>query len=586
MIKKLLPSLGIQISLVRQYEWAFCPSRILNTRKLFFKRMKKEIPLLLLLFASCQMMAQSTFMKQYYAQHYSEPLDVFVQNFPYANYLDEVAFTDFKTLQTDRYFLWKKKGDGDDFLYYLGENFIKYYPVELNHLEKKIEIGEAFLNPNKGFNRPVDEIYQIIGYFILSKVAHQIEEAIKKDDFNQHKSRNQKLIKRLEANKVYLSVEESTSSKLFKNLKQGNFIYIFDRIWLRFKAHFQPFAQFLNLESKFLYLVLGLVLMLLTIFFFVSIFSKNFFRSGLSLFSLTAILIFPLFLPNRSASAYNPSKQYTLFKMNFVKNYIPLRGSKNHAINIMKIEDEKGKEIGQAIWMQRPHLKAKYFAYQNVSNKFYQFKQQEEVILATTGGFTNSFHQPEGLTVENGNIVNAVLMHDRHGLVMVRESGGINVLNLKRDQFHLPLGNKKVKTINNPLESLVAYSELLSWCKTVKATMFQTQLLAYSDKLLIKPGKAKSQLRERRILALFSDRNTGAVHHAIFNIEASYELATIAEEVYSLVASRNKKIEAILNLDVGSYNILEVYDDQEKRLNYIKGPVKIGDATNLIVYTK
>lgn len=547
--------------------------------------MKKSLPLL---FICCclQLPAQSPFMQKYYPQHHSEPLDVFVQNFPYAAYLAEVAFTDFQTLQADRYFLWKKKGDGDVFLYYLGENFFKYYPVELDHLQKKVEIGEAFLNPQKGFKRPVDEVYQIMGYFILGKVAHRIERAIRNDNFNRNKSQNQKIIKRLEANKVYLSVEESASAKLFKNLKQGNFGYIFNRIWLKYKEHFQPFAQLLNTESKLFFIALGIVLLVMFILFVVSVFARDFFRLGVSFFSASALLVFPMFLPSSKAYATTPSKQYTLFKMDFVKNYVPIQGSQNHAINIMNIRDEKGKEIGHSIWMQRPYLKAKYFAFQDVSNKFYQYKNQEDIILATTGGFTNSFHQPEGLTVENGNIVNAVLMHDRHGLVMVRESGGINVLNLKRDKFHLPLGNKKVKTINNPLESLVAYSELLSWCRDVKATLFQTQLLAYSDKLMIHPSKAKSQLRERRILALFSDRNKGTVHHAIFNVEASYELATIAEEVYGLIASRNKKIEAILNLDVGSYNILEVYDDKEKRLNYVRGPVKISDATNLIVYTK
>lgn len=548
--------------------------------------MKKLLPLLSLLFISFQMMAQSRFMQQYYAQHYSEPLDAFVQNFPYANYLQEVAFTDFKTLQADRYFLWQKKGDGDLFLYYLGENFSKLYPVQLDHLEKKVEIGEAFLNPNKGFNRQVDEIYQIIGYFILGKVAHRIETAIKKDNFNRNRSRNQQLIDRLESNKVYLSVEESTTAKLVKNIRQGNFDYIFNRVWLKHKAHFQPIGKLLHTQSKVFFIAMGVILLLMLIFFIVSVFSRDLLRSVLAFVSGIALLVLPFFLPPAKASATNPAKQYTLFKMNFVKNYLPIDRRQGHAINIMKIENETGKEIGQAIWMQRPFLKAKYFAYQNVANKYHQYKQKEDIILATTGGFTNSFKQPEGLTVENGNIVNAVLMHDRHGLVMVRESGGINVLNLKRDKFYLPLGRKKVKTINNPLESLVAYSELLNWCKTVNATLFQTQLLAYSDKLLIHPGKAKSQLRERRILALFSDRNTGAVHHAIFNIEASYELAIIAEEIFSLVASRNKKVEAILNLDVGSYNILEVYDDQEKPLHYMKGPVSVGDATNLIVYTQ
>ena len=517
-------------------------------------------------------------MQQYYQLNNQSSYHLFLHHFPYNNYLKTVAFTDFKTLQKDRLFLYDKFGDGDKFLYYLGENFIKNYPVTLNQLPQKISIGEAFITPKNGVNTATNEIYQIIGYFILGNVARKIETAVKNKQFDASTPTNQKILDRLAKQKIYVSIEKSTITKIINHVQKGNWQYILNRIVLKTVGFYQPLCQFIdtyfNYASWVLFGGIGLL-------FIMSSYTRI---MALLLILIVSAVSFLLPKPQITGATNAAIQCNPKFKLKFASNHAPISRNE-HAMNLLNIVDiASKKQIGQTVWLQRPNIKAHYFAFQNVAQKYQNFKKNNKVVLATTGGFTNSHRKPEGLTVENGNIVNAVIMHDRHGLVIVQKTGGIRVLNLKRSSFDLPIGPNKVKKIDTPLNSLVAYSELLEWCKNTKATLFQTQLLAYSNKLLIKPSKAPPQLRERRILTLFSDTKNEQVHHAIFNIEASYNLAEIAHDIFCIVESRNKKIEAILNLDVGSYNILEVFDDNSKCI--LRGTVLANQATNLIVYTQ
>jgi hypothetical protein len=176
-------------------------------------------------------------------------------------------------------------------------------------------------------------------------------------------------------------------------------------------------------------------------------------------------------------------------------------------------------------------------------------------------------------------------MPDRHGLVVVEESGGIRVINLQRDKIQLPMGPQSTVEIGNPFSSLTAYSSLLAWCRTRRATLFQTQLLVYGGELLIDPEKVKNQLRERRMLALVSDRDTGAAHHIVFDITQAVRLDEPAVRLQEMLSRRKLKVEALLNLDVGSYNILGVYDARRRLLPAPQGPVSVDRATNLLVYT-
>ncbi len=519
------------------------------TIKFFLKRIGLILVLLCLIAAS----SEGFDIEDYYNKHRSQSRERFVKNFPYYTYLQQVQFTDFKTLQRDRYFLWKKFGDGDDFLYYLGENFIKYYPVQLAHLNDAIAIGEAYIadKQNLKFKPSTNEIYQIIGYYILGKVAQKLKEEIRRGNFNPEAPQNEPIMKRLEENRIYVSIERGTLQKLITNIKQKNWKYVFNRFWLKFREVEQKAGSRYNdmLGEEFF---------------------EEFFQMG---------------IPSKQI----PTAEIKL-KMTEYRKYYQVGG--NHAVNIFSVQDKSkpsaSATIGYALWLKRPNLKARYFAYQNVTAKYRQWakKNKKTIVLATTGGFTNVNKKPEGLTVEAGTIVNAVLMPDRDGLVIVHNSGGISVVNLKRARIKLSLGPQTVLTIENPLQSLIAYSKLLKWCRDHKATLFQTQLLAYSDQMLIDVKKARGQLRERRILVLVRDRGTYDLHHVIFHIPTPHNLAVLAQEVFDLCQSRKKRVEAILNLDVGSYNILRVFDQRGRILSKPQGPVNINKATNLIIYSR
>lgn len=489
-------------------------------------------------------------LQNYYASHRNENKATFIKNFPYQTYLQQVQFTDFAALQSDRTFLWRTFGDGDEFLYYLGENFVKYYPIDLSRLTDTIAIGEAYIKSKPGIKNTANEMYQIIGYYLLGRVAQKIEQEIKRGKFDPETTANKQLIQRLEQNRVYVTIERGTIANLMYNIKQGKWDYVFNRAWLQSKEIGQKASS--HYDD-----LLG------------DDFFNEYFKTG---------------APTQS-SATSSALQISLYQ-----RYYPLPGSGDSELTIYRLKTQSFPfaDIGYAVWLRRPNIKATYFAYQNVSSKFRTWAQRnsKQVVLAMTGGFTNTLGQPEGLTVEGGNIVNAVLMPDRHGLIIVHDSGGISVVNLRSSTIKLPMSATEVLEIKNPLQSLIAYSQLLDWCKKYKATLFQTQLLAFSDQLMIDVGKAKSQLRERRILTLVRDKNTGELHHIVFDITASYNLAMITQDIFDLCVSRGKKIEAILNLDVGSYNILNVFDTRGNLLSCPQGPVSISNATNLIVYTK
>lgn len=513
-------------------------------------------------------------MQGYYEQNKQQTKEVFIKNFPYDDYLKATEFTDFKTLQHDRLYLYYKLGDGDDFLYYVGEKFIDAYPVQpsLAELSRKIDIGEAYLNPRKGFNRNVDEIYRNIGYFILGKVALKIEDEIKANRFNLQDPTNAALVKRLENNKVYISVEESTAGKIAIHIKQRDWGYLLRRLWLKINDHAEEVYKL-----SWVGLLLSIMLAGLLIYFK--------WRKTASLFVLAALAAGGMLvaLKVKPGPSSNPviAAARSDYNLQSYKKFFAI-GAKGHALEVFKILDKNNSEVGQAIWLQRPEVKAVYFAYDDVPKKYRVYSASNNVVLATTGGFTNNFLQPEGLTIENGNVVNAVMMHDRHGLVMI-SNGGIHVLNLKNDTSKLPPGQQ---SIDNPLRSLIAYSKLLQWCRANKATVFQTQLVSFSNTLTIDKAKARLQLRERRLLALASDPQTKEVHHVIFNITNQQNLADISGEIFAMLATRGKKVEAVVNLDVGAYDILNVFDENGVVLPDVKGPVDIGKATNLIVYSR
>jgi hypothetical protein len=414
---------------------------------------------------------------------------------------------------------------GDDLLYQIVERYFQQpEPLQEAQLSRTVKLGEDFL----AYGARLQErgaVYQSIGYFILGRVGQRLE---KLSNFRKHED----LIKRLAEQRVHVAVK--AEGKATSNLRQGNWGYLVQRGWQKVTEVVGSIAG--ELEDA-----LG----------------PEFF---LDYFEV------PRLEKARWQLLRGPDA--------------PLPPS----VSVYKLSN-RGEQVGSAIWLPRPQLKANYLAAGNVSASYRELKGTHAVALFMTGGFTNSQRQPEGLTVDHGTIVNAVLMPDRHGLVIVEESGGIRVINLQRERIQLPMGPQNTVEIGNPFSSLTAYSSLLSWCRTRRATVFQTQLLVYGGELLIDPEKVKNQLRERRMLALASDRDTGAAHHIVFDITQAVRLDEPAVRLLELLSRRKLKVEALLNLDVGTYNILGVYDARRRLLPAPQGPVSIDRATNLLVYT-
>jgi hypothetical protein len=253
------------------------------------------------------------------------------------------------------------------------------------------------------------------------------------------------------------------------------------------------------------------------------------------------------------------------------------------AVEVYALNDGRN-QVGQVIWLLRPAVRVDYLADGRVGARYQQRKTSGGVVLATSGGYTslrNGIKKPDGLTIEAGRVVNAIVMPDRDGVVMVSQ-GGINVLNLDEQTFLLPGGDG----IQNPLASLVAFAHLLDWAKRRKATLFQTHLLAYSDKLLIDATRAPTDIRERRLLGLVRDRKTSELHHVIVNVPKQYNLAAVAQDAFAIFAARGKRVEALLNLDTGSGDVLEVFDAQGRMVQDVRGTRPPEQASNLLVYLR
>jgi hypothetical protein len=436
-----------------------------------------------------------------------------LNSFDYGKYLNKISFSSIKQLDIDRE-IANSKGLGDDFLYYLTDYFVKKYPPHMNYIDDSISIGESFLHFDSKKGIAHDEIYKIIGYYILSKCARAIEKDIAQQSSNwlsflEDDTRIEKLRQRLKNSRINIKLKKDNATKVWDNVKSGNFGYIWDRFC----------KKFCNEKE------------ILT-------------KSRIKL---------------------------KTFKVNNITDN-----------NIFYLSKDT-QRIGEIIWLERPIYKAHYFAKGNVYTKYKDFLSNNNLKsrIVVTGGYSNSFGQPEGLTIENGNIVNAVLMPDRDGLVIIEKNGGIRAINLKNGSFILPKMNG-IKI--DPLSNIIDYAKLIKWSKSNKATFFQTHLFAFSDKILINKKIANNQSRERRLLALGSHKKNGKVFHLIINIRKGVSLADITEKVFDLMKVREYKVEAILNLDVGSYDIMEVYDSSGQRV--LNAHVPLSNATNLLFYTK
>jgi hypothetical protein len=109
---------------------------------------------------------------------------------------------------------------------------------------------------------------------------------------------------------------------------------------------------------------------------------------------------------------------------------------------------------------------------------------RERIALACEGAFTGrtlgNVLRPQGLTVDNGSIINR-FRTDWDGIVIVYTNGGIGISDLGKEDLNVE-ENKRIRTLD--LLKSEDKTSFLGWAERNNATVFQTQLLA-SERLIL-----------------------------------------------------------------------------------------------------
>ncbi|WP_052593790.1 hypothetical protein [Aureispira sp. CCB-QB1] len=243
-------------------------------------------------------------------------------------------------------------------------------------------------------------------------------------------------------------------------------------------------------------------------------------------------------------------------------------------------------EIGHSIWLSRgaKKMNAVYFSEGDVYGKHKKWSNGKDVFLTCSGAFSDDLNKtagalPVGINVENGYVKNrTVIKEGMDALVVVYATGGIVVSDLTKGDLFLKSLGKEV----NIRKDVSAKYDFLDWAKKEKATVFQTQLLAYKNELKI-DYQGRKQKRERRFLAL-ATTNSGTLYHIIFNLPNGVYLYDGTKNVLDHLKDQNMDVTAILNLDTGAYNVLQVNTGDYAIDSHLKGATSISSAVNLLSY--
>lgn len=286
--------------------------------------------------------------------------------------------------------------------------------------------------------------------------------------------------------------------------------------------------------------------------------------------NIFTLLILATILMSHSSAKYDYTFKESLYKTLY-----------NNNVKVYKLE-KNGEEYGHAVWMSRKgkKIKAKYFANGEVYRKYLNWKSNKKVISYCTGALANDSRKPIGFTIDNGKMVNRNLNTDEYdGLVIVYATGGIVVSDLDRGSLRIKKDNKFI-TIN-PRSAKDKYT-LEKWAEETDATIFQTYLLLHNNQLKVKEGRKK---RERRILVLAENKSTKEIFHVIFDIKKGVDLKEISTEILNHLKSKNIYVHSALNLDVGTYDMFNIFDQNGNKDYHVKGRIGISNrATNLLVY--
>jgi hypothetical protein len=256
-------------------------------------------------------------------------------------------------------------------------------------------------------------------------------------------------------------------------------------------------------------------------------------------------------------------------------------------VEISKVQHQN--ETYSVVTMRRDgdRVKAKYFAAKDYNGKsvydrYLEWKRNNpNVILLSSGTYMDDQGKPQGLTIDNGVVVNEGLIYDKmDALVIVYASGGIVVSDLRA-------GDLKVDGISRKLDPRNSGGDLddfIEWSKEQQATIFQTHLLAYKNEVKVKYGTSSPTVRERRFLAAGKDKS-GKIIHVIVHNPTNTSLYEGSKRVLNFLRE-NKEMDVtfMINLDTGAQDVFELHNADCSVNKTIKGQLEPSKAVNLLVY--
>jgi Ca2+/Na+ antiporter len=561
----------------------------------------------------------------YINSHPKDSLETVKKNFPYKEYLAQTPVKDIMQIQKDRYLLWKKFGDGDFLLFGIRDAYIDQNPIKkINDVKNLVTIAELYLDENKDFginpdgikyiNFRTNEQYLNVGYSFTENSVRWLEEEVNSGRLKSDDTDFVDIRKRLENKKINLKIDLSPLDKLANRSIGQTTQRIEDELLTERTSNNEKkigkglvFLFILSLVSIIISCIfiysgksvlksVGIIILICSVALFVWIiiyYSQNIEQPSQAANSNSIASVNTAKPENKTNSSNISPAPKKIKKSSFTLKQIFERLNNNKeqdkTVQINQIFDASSKEIGQAIIAKQTKVKSVYLTkpVDNIINALSAFFKEKDVFLITSGGYSNDHAQPEGFTIKNGTIVNAVLQKTGDGLVF-NYCNKVYILNLKEKLVFSNVcdGAKAEISIDSPVNNTETYSKLLSWVKNNKVTNFQTHLLAYDNTLRIDKEKSNNKPAERRFLSLIRDSNN-EIFYSIVNLKDTFPLAYASEQVFYLLQDNDYKVESIVNLDTGDYNVFEIYDNNKKKLlvngNEIKGTKDKNEAVNLLV---
>ena len=242
-------------------------------------------------------------------------------------------------------------------------------------------------------------------------------------------------------------------------------------------------------------------------------------------------------------------------------------------------------------------VKVKYFASKNatgsVGERYQSWAANKNIITYSSGTYMNSctasLASPVGLCIDQGIPVNNNLMlHGLDGLIIVYATGGIVASNLKEANLTITYPDGRKKTVNIR-DNAYDMEEFKSWAKENEATVFQTHLFVYKDKILVN-SNASPKVQERRFLAVCKMDNGDIVHYMI-NLPNPTTILTGAQKAFKFLKEHEEVSEVafMINLDTGCQDVFKLYDATGKDYSnpYFRGGdhrIDLNNASNLLAY--